>query len=70
MMDNTFYKQFLNYEYILIYQLDAFVFKDELNYCSQGIDYVGAPGCVQRIILILLKLNFKMAAILCQAIQY
>jgi len=44
MLDSVFYEQFLNYEYILIHQLDAFVFKDELNYwCSQGIDYVGAP---------------------------
>lgn len=44
MLDPVFYKEFLGYEYILIYQLDAFVFKDELNYwCSQGLDYIGAP---------------------------
>jgi hypothetical protein len=44
MLDSIFYKAFLAYEYMLIYQLDAFVFKDELLYwCSQGIDYVGAP---------------------------
>lgn len=44
MLDAVFYKAFLDYEYILIYQLDAFVFKDELNFwCSQQIDYVGAP---------------------------
>jgi hypothetical protein len=44
MLDGLFYKEFLGYEYILIYQLDAFVFKDDLNYwCNQGIDYVGAP---------------------------
>ncbi|MGN8071454.1 DUF5672 family protein [Mucilaginibacter sp. 22184] len=44
MLSDTFYKRFLDYEFILIHQLDAFVFKDELAYwCSQSIDYIGAP---------------------------
>lgn len=44
MMSEEFYSRFQDSEYILIYQLDAYVFKDELNYwCSQGYDYVGAP---------------------------
>jgi hypothetical protein len=44
MLSDTFYKAFLNYEYILVYQLDAFVFKDELSYwCSLIYDYIGAP---------------------------
>ncbi len=44
MLSAEFYKAFLAYEYILIYQLDAFVFKDELQYwCSQNYDYLGAP---------------------------
>lgn len=39
-----FYRQFIDYEYILIYQLDAYVFKDELAYwCNQGYSYIGAP---------------------------
>jgi hypothetical protein len=39
-----FYKQFLDYDYILIYQLDTFVFENNLEYwCSMNIDYVGAP---------------------------
>ncbi len=39
-----FYQPFRSYEYVLIYQLDAFVFRDELPYwCAQGLDYVGAP---------------------------
>jgi hypothetical protein len=39
-----FYTAFLGYEFILIYQLDAFVFKDELlQWCSSGYDYIGAP---------------------------
>jgi hypothetical protein len=44
MLSSEFYNAFLNYEYILIYQLDAFVFKDGLNYwCAQNYDYIGAP---------------------------
>lgn len=44
MMSADFYKAFLGFEYILIYQLDAFVFKDELTYwCTQNFDYIGAP---------------------------
>ncbi|MGQ7853149.1 DUF5672 family protein [Pedobacter sp. WC2501] len=39
-----FYKAFLDYEFMLIYQLDAFVFKNELAYwCNCGYDYIGAP---------------------------
>ncbi|WP_407429637.1 DUF5672 family protein [Arcticibacter sp.] len=44
MLSEHFYHQFLEFEYILIYQLDAFVFKDELMYwCSKNFDYIGAP---------------------------
>ncbi len=44
MMSPFFYKTFLNFDYILIYQLDAFVFYDALEYfCSLGYDYIGAP---------------------------
>jgi len=44
MMQKMFYASFRCYRYILIYQLDAFVFKDELTYwCNQGYDYIGAP---------------------------
>lgn len=44
MMSPTFYGAFVDYEYALIYQLDAFVFKDELlHWCTQGYDYIGAP---------------------------
>lgn len=40
----SFYSRLKKYKYILIYQLDAFVFRDELEYwCSQGYDYIGAP---------------------------
>ena len=39
-----FYERFISYKYMLIYQLDAFVFRDNLEYfCSLGYDYIGAP---------------------------
>jgi hypothetical protein len=38
------YDRYKRYEFILVYELDAFVFQDELEYwCSQGYDYIGAP---------------------------
>lgn len=44
LMRREFYKSFEKYEYILIYQLDAFVFEDRLMYfCDLGYDYIGAP---------------------------
>ena len=44
MLDKSFYKRFDEYEYMLIYQLDAWVFRDELDeWCSKGYDYIGAP---------------------------
>lgn len=45
MLSTHFYKNFLDYKFILIYQLDAFVFKDELLYwCQQNYDFIGAPN--------------------------
>ena len=39
-----FYERFIRYEYMLIYQLDAFVFSDQLlKFCDMGYDYIGAP---------------------------
>jgi hypothetical protein len=44
LMAEEFYNSFTDYEYILICQLDTFIFSDKLNYwCSQGYDYIGAP---------------------------
>jgi hypothetical protein len=44
MLSLNFYKSFKDYEYIQIYQLDAWVFRDELDYwCDKGYDYIGAP---------------------------
>ena len=39
-----FYEAFPNFEYILIHQLDAYVFEDQLlEWCAKGFDYIGAP---------------------------
>jgi uncharacterized protein DUF5672 len=39
-----FYRRFANYEYIMIYHLDALVFSDDLlQWCETGIDYIGPP---------------------------
>lgn len=44
MLSTQFYKRFLGYNYMLIYQLDAIVFSDQLEYwCNQNYDYIGAP---------------------------
>ncbi len=44
MTSKTFYGRFADYEYILIVQLDAYIFRDELDeWCVRGYDYVGAP---------------------------
>ncbi len=44
MLDKSFYKRFTKYQYILLYQLDAWVFCDELDeWCAKGYDYIGAP---------------------------
>jgi hypothetical protein len=44
MLQAGFYNRFSSYHYMLIYQLDAWIFRDELDYwCQQGYDYIGAP---------------------------
>lgn len=44
MLNHEFYECFLQYNYLLIYQLDAYVFSDKLQkWCSKGYDYIGAP---------------------------
>lgn len=44
MVSTKFYKCFSAFEYLLIYQLDAYVFDDQLeDWCNMGFDYVGSP---------------------------
>lgn len=38
------YKHYLQYTYMLIYQLDAYIFDDDLDrWIEKGYDYIGAP---------------------------
>ncbi|RYY36225.1 MAG: hypothetical protein EOP46_07215, partial [Sphingobacteriaceae bacterium] len=49
MLSADFYNTFTDFEYILIYQPDAFVFNDELTaWCNKGYDYIGAPWLTER----------------------
>jgi hypothetical protein len=44
LLSTGFYQRFLASEYLLICQLDVFVFRDELaSWVARGHDYVGAP---------------------------
>ena len=44
MLSKFFYERFAEYNYILIHQLDVFIFKDELTeWCDKNYDYIGAP---------------------------
>lgn len=44
MLSAAFYDEFLDYNYILVYQLDAFVFENRLmSFCEMKYDYIGAP---------------------------
>lgn len=44
MLSSSFYRTFQNYDYLLIYHLDALVFSDRLlEWCAADWDYIGAP---------------------------
>jgi hypothetical protein len=44
MLSRRFYLYFKKYDYIQVYQLDSYVFSDQLKFwCSQNYDYIGAP---------------------------
>lgn len=44
MMQKDFYERFSAYEFMLLYQLDVFVFSNRLEeFCDMGFDYIGAP---------------------------
>jgi hypothetical protein len=44
MLSKEFYETFVDYQYILLYQLDALVFSDQLlEWCESDLDYIGAP---------------------------
>jgi hypothetical protein len=44
MVSPAFYQSLSAFKFLLIYQLDAFVFSDQLTeWCAKGYDYIGAP---------------------------
>ena len=44
MCSEPFYHRFLNYDFLLLYQLDAWVFRDELkSFLEMDYDFIGAP---------------------------
>lgn len=44
MMCQDFYLSFKDYDYMLVYQLDAYVFRNDLDYwCNLNYDYIGSP---------------------------
>lgn len=44
LLSKEFYLRFQAYDYMLIYQPDAYVFDDQLyEWCKKGYDYIGAP---------------------------
>jgi hypothetical protein len=47
LLSEQFYRAFADYDFILIYHLDALVFSDQLlDWCRAGYDYIGAPWLV------------------------
>ena len=44
LLSAKFFSKFRQFDYMLLYQLDAWVFRDELmQWCNKGFDYIGAP---------------------------
>ena len=51
MLSPFFYEGLAGYDYILIYQLDCYVFRDELEkWCNDGFDYVAPPWVKQDLV--------------------
>lgn len=43
-LSRFFYDLFEHYQFLLTYELDAFIFKDDIEYwCSKDYDFIGAP---------------------------
>jgi len=49
LLSNVFYSNFSSYKYMLVYQLDCYVFSDRLLYwCNKNYDYIGAPWIASK----------------------
>lgn len=43
-LDYDFYKPFEDYEYMMIYQTDCWIFRNDIQkFCDMGYDYIGGP---------------------------
>lgn len=52
LLTKEFYQRFIDYDYILLYHLDAFVFYDALHeYMSLGYDYIASPHLEKKIVI-------------------
>lgn len=62
MLSTNFYRRFEKFKFMLIYQLDAWVFRNEIEYwCQQSYDYVGAPWVIEMKVDGVKKLMFQNA---------
>ena len=53
LLSPDFYERFSSFGHILIYQLDAWVFRDELDlWCEKKYDYIGAPFLLGKDVII------------------
>lgn len=44
LQSKVFYDSFAQFRYVLVHQLDCYVFRDELmQWCAKGYDFIGAP---------------------------
>lgn len=44
MLSPSFYQEFAEHDFMLLYQLDSYVFEDQLDmWADKGFDYIGAP---------------------------
>ncbi len=49
LLSHEFYQRFSKYNYMLIHQLDCYVFSDRLLYwCNKNYDYIGAPWIASK----------------------
>lgn len=71
MLSAEFYERFLAWDYILLCQTDAFVFRDELaDWCARGYDYIGAPWPLRPIYSNpLYKIGSRLKSFCCEKIM-
>lgn len=62
MMAEETYSRFAQFDYLLVYQPDAWVFRDELDtWCAREFSYVGAPWLGRSRVMLGATLSFRLA---------